>query len=146
MEAAAAAAVAAALVRVDKCGRYCQGVEEEKRKRDRSPPLRLCKSDRTQYQSINQKEIDKSYGSRNSVCCIFERGMGGSLWPTSFFFPVPFSLFFSEIEVLMDGHPDRQVRSDMLSVPFATPVGEGGFKNLSFDYVLLREALLFNTG
>jgi hypothetical protein len=62
------------------------------------------------------------------VCGIFERGMGGggSLWPTSLFFSVPFSLFFSEIEVLMDGHPDRQVRSDMLGVPFATPVGGGG--------------------
>lgn len=58
-----------------------------------------------------------------------------------------FSLFFSEIEVVMDGHPDRQVRSDMPSAPFATPVRrEEGFKNLSFDYVLVREALLFNTG
>jgi hypothetical protein len=87
MEAAAAvvAVVAAVLVRVDKCGRYCQGVEK-RGERDRSPcPFRLCKSDRTQYQSINQKEIDKSYGSRKFVCCIFERGDGGG----------PFGLFFS---------------------------------------------------
>jgi hypothetical protein len=60
---------AAELVWVDKCGRYCQGVEDEKkRQRERErlrppPPSTHCKSDRTQYQSINQKEIDKSYGS-----------------------------------------------------------------------------------
>lgn len=41
------------------------------------------------------------------------------------FFPVPSSLFFSEIEVLMDGHPDRQVRSDMPSAPFETRGLEG---------------------
>jgi hypothetical protein len=39
----AAAAVAAALVRVDKCGRYCQGVEEEKRETDLLPPSAFAK-------------------------------------------------------------------------------------------------------
>jgi hypothetical protein len=84
---------AVVLVWVDKCGRYCQGVENEKkteREREREtdllppPPPPHCKSDRTQYQSINQKEIDKSNGSRNFVRCIFERGHvegRGCLWP-----------------------------------------------------------------
>lgn len=67
------------------------------------------------------------------------------------FFPPPSSLFSSEIEVLMDGHPDRRVRSDMPGAPFETSTGGGRarwepFKNLSFDYVVVREVLLFNTG
>jgi len=52
---------------------------------------------------------------------------------------VPFSLFFSEIEVLMDGHPDRQVRSDMPRAPFETPVGSRTSKTcLSIMYWCVR--------
>lgn len=79
--------------------------------------------------------------TRETLCVVYVKGGhvkvgGGSLWPI---FSVPFSLFFSEIEVLMDGHPDRQVRSDMPSAPFETPVGRRTSKTcLSIMYWCVR--------
>lgn len=80
--------------------------------------------------------------ARETLCVVYLKGghvkLGGGV-PFGLFFSVPFSLFFSEIEVLMDGHPDRQVRSDMPRAPFETPVGSRTSKTcLSIMYWCVR--------